>query len=148
MVVAGQRLGNVEATHTAKLLFLLKEEELVGLHVELTTYLAVVVDDDVVDAEGVQLLAASQSGRTSTNDSHLSLIHFHLARRLRAYLGHLALSAIDAADFLHAVDFGDADAAHLSVDKHLAGPALANAAIQASVAAIQAMAVNGVAGLV
>jgi hypothetical protein len=54
----------------------------------------------------------------------------------------------DDAHLFHPVDGRDADSSHFAVDQHLAGTALADAAFQRAVAAIERMAMNGEAGLV
>ena len=148
VVLADQRLGNVEATHATELLLLLEEEELMRLHIELTTYLAIVVNHDVVDAKGIQLLTAGKTGRTGTDDGHLRLVDLHLTRLLRAHLGHCHLAVAHQAHLLHAVYLGDADATHLAIDQHLTRTTLADAAVQAAVAAVKAVTVNGIACLV
>ena len=147
VVVAGKGLGDVEASHPSEAFLLLEEEELVGLHVELTAYLAVVVDHDVVDAEGVQLLAAGKAGRTGTDDGHLRLVYLYLAFLLVAHFGQLSLMAVDATHFLDTVYLRHADAAHLAVDEHFAGSAFSDAAVEAPVAAVQTVAMHGKAGL-
>ena len=50
MAVACKGLGDVKTAHATKLLLLLKEEELVGLHIELTTLGSIVVHHDVGNA--------------------------------------------------------------------------------------------------
>ena len=47
-------------------------------------------------------------------------------------------------NLLHAINLGDTDAANLAVNQHLAGSALAYAALQAASAAFQAMTVHGI----
>ena len=148
VVLAGQCLGDIEATHATELLLLLEEEELMRLHIELTTYLAIVVNHDVVDAKGIQLLAAGKTGRTGTDDGHLRLVDLHLTRLLRANLGHCHLAIAHQAHLLHAVYLGDADATHLAINQHLTRSALADAAVQAAVATVEAVTVNGIACLV
>jgi hypothetical protein len=51
------------------------------------------------------------------------------------------------ADLMDTVDGRDADASHLAVDKHLAGAALADATVEATVATLKTMAMYWVAGL-
>ena len=148
MVVTGQSLGDVEATHSAEFLLLLEEEELVGLHIELTANAGVVVDDDVADAEGIELLTAGETRRTRTNDGDLGLVDFHFAGLVFLRLGKDVGLVVDGAHFLDTIDEGDADAADFAVDQHFAGTALADAAVEASVASVKAVAVNGIAGLV
>ncbi len=148
MVVASQGLGDVEATHAAEFLLLLEKEELVCLHVELTTDVGVVVDDDVADAEGVELLAAGETCGTGTDDGDLGLVDLHLAGLLLLGLGKDGVLLVDAAHFLDAIDFGDADTADFAIDQHLAGTALTDAAVEASVAAVERVAVDGITGLV
>ena len=148
VVVASQGLGDVEATHAAEFLLLLEEEELVGLHVELSADAGVVVDHDVADAEGVELLAAGEACGTRTDDGHLGLIDLHLARLRFLGLGKHVGFVVDGAHFLDAIDESDADAADLTVDEHLTGATLADAAVEASVATVERVAVDGIAGLV
>ena len=148
VVVAGKGFGDVETTHSAEFLLLLKEEKLVGLHVELTADVGVVIDHDIADAEGVELLAAGQSRRTSADDGNLGLVNFHLSGLLLLGFGKDVGFLVDAAHFLHAIDFGDADTAHDTVYEHLTGTALADAAVEASVAAVERVAVDGITGLV
>ena len=147
-VVARKGLGNIETTHAAKLLLLLKEEELVGLHVELATDAAVVINDEVGDAEGVQLLAASQSCGAGTDDCYLGLVDFHLALLGFLGLGEDMDTAVHMAHLFHSIDKGDANASHLPVDNHFTGAALADAAVKTAVAAVDAVAVHGEPGLV
>ena len=142
MALASQRLSNIKATHTAKLLLLLKEKELVGLHIELSANPSVVVNHDIIYAEGIQLLATCQASRTRTNDGHLCLIHLHLTRLLWAHIRYLAHTRFDVAHLLHAVHQRHTDAAHLAVDQHLARTALADAAVQTAVAPVEAVAVH------
>ena len=142
MVVAGERLGDVETAHAAVFLLLLEEEELVGLHGELSADAVVVVDDDVGDAELVELFAAGEAGGTGADDGDLCLIDF------RAFCGFDSVGfgkivVGDLLHLLHAVDEGDADAFHHAVDEHFAGTALADAAVHAALAAFQAVAVDG-----
>ena len=148
VVVACQGLGDVEATHAAEFLLFFEEEELVGLHVELTTDVGVVVHDDVADAEGVELLTAGETCGTGTDDGDLGLVDFHLAGLLLLGLGKDGVLLVDAAHFLDAIDFGDADTADLAIDQHLAGTAFADTAVEASVAAVERVAVDGITGLV
>jgi hypothetical protein len=78
----------------------------------------------------------------------LGLIDLHLAGLRFLGLGkHIGL-VVDGAHFLDAVDKGDADTADLAVDQHLAGAALADAAVEASVATVERVAVDGISGLV
>ena len=148
MVVASQRFGDVEATHAAEFLLFLEEEELVGLHVELTAYVGVVVDDDVTDAEGVELLTAGETCGTGTDDGDLGLIDLHLAGlRLFGFGKHIGF-VVNGLDFLDAINESDADTADFAVDEHLAGSALADAAVEASVKSVERVTVNGVSGLV
>ena len=128
VVVASQCLGDVEATHAAELLLLLEEEELVGLHVELTADVGVIVDDHIRDAELVEFLTAGQTCRTCADDGDGGLVDLHLALWVLGRLGLVALGNL--ADFLHTVDFGDADTADFAVDQHLASAAFTDAAFQ------------------
>ena len=79
MVVAGECFGNVKTAHATELLLFLKEEELMGLHIELTTLGCVVVHHNVGDSQCSELLAACQTGRTATDDGYRSLINLGLA---------------------------------------------------------------------
>ena len=124
-----------------------------GLHVELAADAWVAVDDDVADAELLQLFAAGQPGGAGTYDGHRGLVDlqsvgFLLALRwLKGHSRKVGLVSYDA-HLVHAVDRCDADAAHAAVDQHLAGSAFAYAAFERTVAAAQRMAVHGVASLV
>ena len=139
VVVASQCLGDVKAAHATELLLLLEEEELVGLHIELTTLGGIVVHHDVGDSQRRELLAACQSGRAATDDGNCGLVDSGFLGCTGLALGHVVLG--DLAHLFHAVNAGDADAAHLSVDEHFAGTALADAALQAAVASRGAVAV-------
>ena len=79
---------------------------------------------------------------------NLGLVDLHLAGLLLLGLGENGVLLVDAAHFLDAVDFGDADTADLAIDQHLAGTAFANTAVEASVAAVERVAVDGITGLV
>ena len=147
LAVACKGLGNIETAHAAELLLLLEEEELVGLHIELATDTAIVVNHQIADAESIQLLAAGQTCRTGTDDGHLCLIYLHLAGLMVAHFGPLVLVCSHRAYLFHTVHRGNADAAHLSVDKHLAGTALTDAAIQAAVAPVDTVTVYRIARL-
>ena len=46
-VFAGKRFGNIETTHTTKFLLLFKKEELVRLHIKLTSNGGVIVDYNI-----------------------------------------------------------------------------------------------------
>ena len=147
LTVASQRLGDVEAAHTAILLLLFKEEELVGLHVELATDLGIVVDNEVVDAKGVELFATGQSRRPCADDGHRRLVDGQLGavgRGLRVRL----FMVLNLPDFLHPIDRRDANAADFSIDEHFAGSTLADAALKASVATVERAAMHGKSHLV
>ena len=119
-----------------------------GLHVELSADAGVAVDDKIVDAEGIQLLAAGQTRGAGTDNGHLGFVHLHRLRRLLGTLRRLEGDARqvglvgDGAHLAHAVHGGDADAAHAAVHQHLAGAALAYAALQRTVTAVQAVAMH------
>ena len=134
--------------HTGPDWLLLEEEELVGLHVELSSDAGIVVDHDVADAEGVQLFAAGQTCGTRTDDGHLGLVNLNLTWELFLGFGKDIGLVVDGTHFLHAVDEGDADTADLAVDEHFTGAALADAAVEASVATVERVAVDGITGLV
>ena len=68
--------------------------------------------------------------------------------RVGAPRWNVAPAGVDVPHLLDAVDQRDADAAHLSVDQHFAGTAFADAAVEASVATVETVAVNGKTGLV
>ena len=143
VVFAGKGFGDVEATHATIFLLAFKEEELVGLHIELSADAGVVVDNDIVDAESVELFAASKSGRTGTHDGNGGFVYFMLdISVLRLKFGH-CLVGVEHGDVFNAIDGGYADTAHFAVDKHLAGTAFADTALQRAVAALQRMAVYG-----
>ena len=145
MVVAGECLGNVEAAHSAVFLLLLEEEELVGLHRELSADAVVVVNHDVGDAELVELLAAGESGGTRADDGDLGLIDFRGGDGLGVGVGEIVVGNL--LHLLHAIDEGDADALHDAIDEHFAGAALADAAVHTALTALQTVAVNGEARL-
>ena len=148
VVVAGQRTGNVEASHTAVFFLTLEKEELVGLHVELPADARIVVDHQIVHPEGIQLLTAGQTRRTGTHDGHRRLVDLQRGIGMpRGSGANLLLAFVDPAHLPHPVDRSDANAAHLAVDKHLACSTLADAAFQAAVAAFKAVAVHRHAGL-
>ena len=140
MVVAGECLGDVKTAHTTELLLLLEEEELMGLHIELTTLGRVVVHHDIGDSQCRELLAASQSGRAAADDGDRGLVNPGLAGCTGLALGHVVLRNL--AHLFHAVNAGDADAAHLTVNKHFTCTALADTALQTAVAARGAVAVH------
>ena len=75
VVVAGECFGYVKATHATELLLLLKEEELVGLHIELASLGSVVVHHNVGDSQCGELLAACQSGRAAADDGNRGLVN-------------------------------------------------------------------------
>ena len=77
-----------------------------------------------------------------------SLNDLHLAGLLLLGFGKDGVLLVDAAHFLDTIDFGDADTAYLAIDQHLARTALADAAVEASVAAVERVAVDGITGLV
>jgi len=54
MIFTSKRFGNVEPPHSAKLLFFLEKEKLVGLHGKLTTYPVVVIHYNIVNIFPVQ----------------------------------------------------------------------------------------------
>ena len=47
-VLPRQGFGNIKSAHTAKTLFFLEKEELVGLHIKLTTNLIVIINHDII----------------------------------------------------------------------------------------------------
>ena len=149
MGVAGKRLGNVEAAHAAEFLLFLEEEELVGLHLELAADGVVVVEHQVVDARLVELFADGQAGRSGADDCHGGTVDLFLVLQDGGgAVDHREALLSDAPDFPHAVDLGDADAADVAVDEHLAGAAFADAALHGALAVFQAVVVDREAGLV
>ena len=146
VVVAGKGLGDVEAAHSTEFLLFFEEEKLVRLHIELSADVGVVIDDHVGNAEFAEFLAAGQSRRTRADDGDGGLVDFHLALRVLGRLGLVVFG--DFAHFLHAIDEGDADAADFAVHEHFARAALADAALEAAVAASDAVAMDGIARLV
>ena len=78
-VLSRKGSGNIEPTHTTKMFLFFEKEKLVGLHIELTANTRVVVDDEVVDAKGIQLFATSETCRASTNNGHFGLINIELS---------------------------------------------------------------------
>ena len=145
VVVASKSLGNIEATHSAEFLFLLEEKELVGLHIELSTDMRIVVYYYVVDIEFIQLLAAGKSGGACSDDCHLSLVNLDFAFFVSLGFGHIVLFQLTY--FFHVVYQGDADASYLSIYEHLAGSAFSDSAFQASWTSVNAVTVDGVSGL-
>ena len=141
VVLARQRLSDIKSAHTAELLLLLKEEKLVGLHIELTTNPGIIVYHDIIYPKGIQLLAACQACRTRTDDSHLGLVHLHLSRFLIPHARQLAFAAVDATNLLNTVDQCHTYTAHLAVDQHLAGSTLAYTTVKTTVTAVQAVTV-------
>ena len=142
VVVAGERLGDVETAHAAVLLLLLEEEELVGLHRELSADAVVVVDDDVGDAELVELFAAGEAGGTRADDGDFGLIDFRGGGGfVGSGFGKIVVGNL--LHLLHAIDEGDADAFHHAIDEHFAGAALADAAVHTALTALQTVTVDG-----
>ena len=119
-----------------------------GLHQELAADLVVVVQHDVVDARLAELFAHRQAGRTGTHDGHRGL-EDALGSFRRLVAGNLGETLhAGAADALHAVHLGDADAADVAVHDHFAGTAFADAALHRTVAVFQAVVMDGEARLV
>ena len=117
------------------------------LHVKLTTDISIVINDYIADSECVELFAASQTCRAGANNGDLGFIHLYLAWML--FLGiwkHVSL-VVDRFHFLHSINQGYADTTNLAVDKHLAGTALSDTAVQASVTSVKTMAVNRITSL-
>ena len=138
MVVASQLLGDVETAHSAINLLFFKEEELVRLHVELTSDTLVIVDDDVGDALLVESFATGQTGGARANDGDLRLVNFQ-----RFLFGFFRFGEIVLGNFLHffhTVNRGDADTFHLAIYQHLACTAFADAASETAFAPVKAMA--------
>ena len=52
---------------------ILKEEELMGLHLELAAYLSIGIYDDIVHTGLVEFFAYCQSGRAGSNDGNCRL---------------------------------------------------------------------------
>ena len=140
MIVAGESLRDVKTAHATKLLLFLKEEELMCLHIELAALGGVVVNHNVGYSKCGELLAASQSRRTTANDGNRSFVNLSLMGFTGFALGHVVLGNL--ANLLHAVNTRDADAAHLTVDKHFAGTTLADTALQTAVTTGSAVAVH------
>ena len=139
VVVAGKCTCDIKTTHTTEMLLLFKEEELVRLHIELTTDAAIVVDHYVVYTEGIQLLSARKAGRTRSDYGHLRLVYLYFAG-----LGICSLRKEILREFAylpHIVDRRNADAAYTSVDKHLACSAFSYAAFKTARFSVDAMAV-------
>ena len=145
VVVASESLCDVEATHAAELFLAFEEEELVSLHVELATDTGVVVDDEIVDAEGVELFAAGEACGAGTDDGDLGLVDFDFARLRVVDRGQVFF--VQLTDFVDIVDRCDADATDAAVDEHLACAALADAALEAAGATVDAVAVDRKTGL-
>ena len=146
--VSGKVFGYVEPAHAAQLLFLLEEEELVRLHPELTAHGAVVVDDQIVHPGLVQLFPDRQAGRPGADDSHRRPVHLLGCRILRGRLNLGKRVDSDAFHLLDTVHRRDADTADVPVHEHLAGAALADAALHGAPAAFQAVMVDRKARLV
>ena len=145
VVVSCQRLCDVKTTHSAVFLLLFKEEELVGLHVELSADAAVVVNHQIVDAQLVQLFAAGKSRRTRADYGHACLVDGDLPLEVFPEFGLVVLGYF--AHLVHIVNLGDADAADFPVNQHFAGSALADSAFQAAVTAVQTVTVDRMSGL-
>ena len=125
MIVAGKGFGDIETTHTTIFFLFLEEEKLVSLHIELSADTRIAVDDKVVNAESVQLLAAGKTRWTGADDGHLGLIDLHgLGRLLRtgrrfecntrkvSFMG-------DGTHLTDAVHGSDTDTTHTVIDQHL-----------------------------
>ena len=116
-------------------------------HPELAADGAVVVDHEAVHPCRAELLADGEAGRARADDGDRGLVDL---------LGGLFRHGPDfgkafgpgTVDFLHAVHFRDADAADVAVHDHLAGAALADAALHRAVAVLQAVVMDGEACLV
>ena len=145
--VPGEGFGNVEPAHAAELLLLLEEEELVRLHPELAADGAVVVDDEVVHPGFPELLADGQAGRARADDGDRGFINLlgRIGGRRRFHVVETVFPG--AVHLLHAVHLGDADPADMAVHDHLAGAALADAALHGAVAVFQTMVMDGKSGL-
>ena len=113
-----------------------------GLHGELSADAVVVVDDDVGDAELVELFAAGEAGGTRADDGDLGLID--LRGSAVAFAGSLGQVVVgDFLHFLHAIHEGDANAFHHAIHEHFAGAAFADTAVHAALAALQTVTVDG-----
>ena len=145
VVVAGKGLGDVETAHSAKLFLFFEEEELVGLHIELAADAGIAIHHYITDTKSIKLLTASQTGRTGTDDCNLGFVYLDFARLRNDCIGHIV--PLQLADLFDIVDRSDADASYAAIDQHLAGTALADAALQAARLAINAVTVNRIASL-
>ena len=90
-VLSRKGSGNIEPTHTTKMFLFFEKEKLVGLHIELTANTRVVVDDEVVDAKGIQLFATGETCRASTNNGHFGLINIDRTRLRIGGFGQIVL---------------------------------------------------------
>ena len=147
----GQSPGYIESPHPSETLFLLEEEELMGLHQELTAYLAVAVDYQTVHALFQQLLADCQTGRSGTDNGHgspvdlLFLLHAVLLCDQNTLEAAVGAEPGELPDTVH---LGYADTADLAVHEHLTGTAFADTALHGPLAVVETETVYRTAGLV
>ena len=122
-----------------------------GLHQELTAYLAVAVDYYTVHALFQQLLADCQTGRTGTDNGHgspvdlLFLLHSVLLCNQNALEAAVGAEPCDLPDSVH---LGYADTADLAVHEHLASAAFADTALHSPLAVVETETMYRTAGLV
>ena len=143
LAVSCKSFSNIKASHAAIFFLLLKEKELVGLHIELSSDTWITVNDKVINTKGIQLLTTSKSGRACADDSHLGLVDLHrlgcllrTGRRLKGDSRKIGFMS-DGTYLTDAIYSSDTDATHAPVDQHLASAALADAALQRAVAPLK-----------
>jgi hypothetical protein len=135
VVVAGQGRGNVETPHPAKLLLLLEEEELVGLHQKLTSDLVVVVDYDVVDPVLVQYLAGCKPGRSGTDNGDCACGRSGRIVVVHSFALGCALWGSQPPPLPHRLRVMQIRLI-CSIDQHLTGATFANAALEAPLSVV------------
>jgi len=140
-VIAGQGFGNLEASHSAKLLLLFKEEELVGLHVELSANCCVVINHNVLNTMLKQQLACRQAGRPGANDGHGGFINPGAVQLIsRFYARCIVLGYFT--NLLNPINRGNANTFNLTIYQHLACSTLAYTAFEATFPIFETVAMN------
>ena len=146
MVFTGQAGCNLKSAHTPKPFFFFKKEKLMGLHIELTSYAGIVVNNQVGNPLLVQFFPYGKACRPCSYDGHNGFVHFY---RTRGWNGAAFCQEPvgNALHFFHSVYPGDADSAYLTVNQHFTGSAFSDPAGQASVPVVQAMFMDQQTGL-
>lgn len=143
VAIASQGACDIETAHAAETLFLFEKEKLVGLHIELAADAGVIVNHQIVDTESVELLAAGEAGGAGTNNGHLGFVNLHIARLLGNDVGNFVDGRLYVVHFMYTIDKRNTNTAYLAVDHHFASSTLADAAVEAAVATLNAVAVDG-----